>query len=212
MQFPVVFCYGIIEPIASKKYTKGKQNWKGMIQIMKHKKKKQKAIILIGFMGSGKTTIGIRLSYRLRRTIKDTDKIIEAREGRTISEIFATEGEAYFREQETRLLQEFVEKGYRQILSVGGGTPVKEKNRQLLKKIGIVVYLRIQPQTVYERLKEDHTRPLLQGEDPLGKITNLMEQRKEAYEAGADVIIDVDDLDMEVIIEQIIEAFTKKGK
>lgn len=178
---------------------------------MKHRKKKQRAIVLTGFMGSGKTTIGVRLSYRLRRTIKDTDKIIEEQEGKSINEIFATKGEVYFREQETKVLQKISEKGYYEILSVGGGTPIKEENRQLLKKIGMVVYLRIQPGTVYERLKEDNTRPLLQGENPLEKITTLMQQRKEAYETGADVIIDVDNLEMEEIINKIIEAL-KKGK
>lgn len=176
------------------------------------RKRKQKAIVLIGFMGSGKTTVGIRLSYRLRRAMDDTDKMIERREGRTISDIFASEGEAYFREQETALLERLAKQGCQQILSVGGGTPVREENRALLKQIGTVVYLRIQPESVYERLKGDTTRPLLQVENPLERITNLMEQRKEAYEAAADVIVDVDGLDMEAVVKRIVEALKEVKK
>lgn len=173
---------------------------------MRRRKKKRRAIILIGFMGCGKTSVGLRLSYRLRCGIQDTDKMIEAREGRTISEIFAREGEAYFRTLETELLKELAGKEYHQILSVGGGTPLKKENRRLLHKIGTVVWLRIQPATVYERLKGDVTRPLLQGEHPLERITELIGQRSAAYSEAADVIIDVDGLDMEAALEQIVKA------
>lgn len=176
------------------------------------RKRKHRAIVLIGFMGSGKTTVGIRLSYRLRRAMEDTDKMIERREGRTISTIFAEEGEGYFREQETALLQELADKGYHQILSVGGGTPIKEENRKLLKKIGTVIYLRVRPETVYERLKGDNTRPLLQGDNPLEKITTLLEQRKAAYEEAADIVLDADDKDMDTIVEEIVEEMKEVRK
>lgn len=160
-------------------------------------------IVLIGFMGSGKTTVGIRLSYKWKRPFLDTDKLIECREGRTISEIFAAEGEEYFRTLETELLKELSLKIHNQILSVGGGTPLREENRNFLKQIGTVVYLRVRPQTVYERLKGDTTRPLLQGEDPLSKITELLDKRWRLYEEAADLIIDVDDMDMDGILERI---------
>ena len=91
----------------------------------------------------------------------------------------------------------------REKVSVGGGTPVREENRKLLRQLGTVVYLQISPETVYERLKGDTTRPLLQCENPLEKIRELMESRKEAYESCADIIIAVDLLDMEEILEQI---------
>lgn len=163
----------------------------------------QKNVVLIGFMGSGKTSVGLRLSYRLRRPVEDTDKLIERREGRTISEIFAREGEAHFRQLETALLAELVEKGRTAIYSVGGGTPVRPENRELLKRLGKVVLLRVKPETVYERLKEDTTRPLLQCGNPLERIRELMQSRKEAYESCADVILDVDHMEVEDIIERI---------
>lgn len=160
-------------------------------------------LVLIGFMGSGKTSVGLRMSYRLRRPVEDTDKLIERREGRSISEIFAKEGESRFRELETALLAELAEKRYSAIYSVGGGTPVRPENRQLLRQLGKVVLLRVRPETVYERLRGDTTRPLLQCSDPLGRIRELMDSRREAYESCADVILDVDDMEMEDILKKI---------
>lgn len=170
---------------------------------------------MIGFMGSGKSTIGIKLSYRLRRAVEDTDKLIVRKTGRNISDIFAKEGEAYFRELETDVLRSLCEtcspKYSPKIFSVGGGTPVREENRPLLRQLGIVVYLRIRPETVYQRLKGDTTRPLLQGDNPQEKIRTLLEARKEAYESCADLIIDVDDKEAVVILD-LIEEYLHKGE
>lgn len=163
----------------------------------------QNNYVLTGFMGSGKTSVGLRLSYRLRRPVEDTDRLIERREGRSISAIFAREGEAHFRELETALLRELADRHYACIYSVGGGTPVRECNRELLKRMGTVIYLRVRPETVYRRLKGDTARPLLQCEDPLERIRELLESRREAYESGADVILDVDDMTVEEIAECI---------
>ena len=177
---------------------------------------KSRHIVLIGFMGSGKSTLGIKLSYRLRRVVEDTDKLIEKKTGKKISDIFAEEGEGYFRNLETDVLRSLCEtsdnvKYSPKIFSVGGGTPVREENRQLLKQLGTVVYLRIRPETVYKRLKRDTTRPLLQGDNPEEKIRILLEARKEAYESCADLIIDVDDMDMVTILD-IIEEYLHKGE
>lgn len=174
--------------------------------------KQKKNIILIGFMGCGKTTIGLKLSYKLRMPVEDTDKWIEKNEGRTISEMFATDGEAYFRALETKTLEEFRDRPYIRIISVGGGTPVNPVNREVLKQCGTVVYLRVRPETVYERLKEDTTRPLLQCDNPLEKIQNLLAARKSAYEECADIIIDVDDKNAEDIIEELTAALERKGE
>lgn len=162
-------------------------------------------VVLIGFMGSGKTSVGIKLSYRLRRVVEDTDKLIEKKEGRRITEIFAADGEEYFRDLETQMLRKLQESRAEKIISVGGGTPVREENRSLLKQLGTVVYLRIRPETVYDRLKGDQTRPLLQGDDPKGRIATLLESRKDAYESCADLIIDVDDKHSGQIVDMIEE-------
>lgn len=166
-------------------------------------------LVLIGFMGSGKTSIGLKLSYRMRMPVEDTDKLIERREGRSINEIFADDGEEYFRQLETELLEELRAKSRGKIFSVGGGTPVRPENRTLLKQLGTVIYLRVQPETVYERLKNDTSRPLLQCDDPLQRIRELLDYRKEAYEACADIVIDVDEMDMESILKVIVKETGK---
>lgn len=165
---------------------------------------KQENLVLTGFMGSGKTSVGVKLSYRLRIPVEDTDKLIERREGCSVSDIFRDKGEAYFRQTETELLRELAASDTVRIYSVGGGTPVRKANRELLKKLGLVVYLRVRPETVYERLKGDDTRPLLQCADPLGKIRELMQERKAAYEEAADMILDVDAMTLEQIQDSIL--------
>ena len=171
---------------------------------------RERNLVLTGFMGSGKTSVGVRLSYRMRMSVEDTDKLIERREGRSISEIFAVEGEAYFRRRETELLEELSRKeGSARIYSVGGGTPVNPKNRQLLKRLGTVVWLRIRPETVYRRLKGDTVRPLLQCENPLSRIRELIDSREEAYATCADITVDVDGIETEEILTKIEEELKK---
>lgn len=171
---------------------------------------KKDNIILIGFMGSGKTTTGISLSYRLQCTLSDTDKMIEKREGRSISEIFAAEGEDYFREKETELLRKLGEEKARQIFSVGGGTPLRAENRKLLSGLGTVIYLKVSPKTVYERLKGDTTRPLLQGEDPMERIRTLLGEREEIYTEAADIVVTADGKKPAQIVDEIA-ALLKGG-
>lgn len=160
-------------------------------------------IILIGFMGSGKTSVGIRLSYQMRRTMIDTDKWIEQRQKMSVSEIFARCGEAAFREMETDCLKALIETADKQIISVGGGLPVKEENRGLLKRLGLVFYLKASSEVVYERLKGDTTRPLLQVDNPLEKIRELLAARSPIYEACADVVLDVSRMTFDEILGQI---------
>lgn len=170
---------------------------------------KNRNIVLIGFMGSGKTSVGLRLSYRLRLPVEDTDKLIERREGCGISEMFVEKGEEYFRRKETELLGELAERNYGCIYSVGGGTPVRPENRALLRRLGKVVLLRIRPETVYMRLRGDSSRPLLQCDTPRERIRELLESRREAYEDCADVIIDVDDREIDGILEEIVKETGK---
>lgn len=166
---------------------------------------KNNNILLIGFMGSGKTSIGLKLSYKLQLAVEDTDKIIEARENTTISEIFATKGEAYFRNLELELLYEIRNSTGRKIYSLGGGTPVQLQNQSIICQCGKVIYLRAKPETIYDRLKGDTTRPLLQCEDPLARIKDLISKRKYAYERCADMIVDVDEMEQTEIVETIVK-------
>lgn len=160
-------------------------------------------VILIGFMGCGKTSVGLRLSYRLRRSVIDTDKEIEREENRSISDIFAAEGEEYFRDKETACLRKLIKSSRNQIISVGGGLPLREENRALLHELGQVFYLQASAETIYDRVKNDTTRPLLQGADPRSKIRTLLNERDEYYREAADVVIEVDHKDFEQILGEI---------
>lgn len=163
-------------------------------------------IVLIGFMGSGKTTVGIALSYKMQRPLSDTDKMIEKKEGRSISELFAAEGEVYFRQRETELLQKLKEGKTKQIFSVGGGTPLRVENRRLLWELGTVVYLKVSAETVCERLKGDTTRPLLQGAHPMERISALLRQRENIYREAADIVVTVDGKKPAQIAEEIVRS------
>lgn len=162
-------------------------------------------IILIGYMGCGKTTLGIRLSYHMRIPFLDTDKLIEKNENREISAIFAQDGEEAFREMETETLRTLLRDKTRKVISTGGGLPLREENRRLLKELGTVVYLRAEPETVYERVKGDTRRPLLQCEDPLARIREMTAERNPHYQDAADIVIQVDDKDFDMIIQEIEE-------
>ena len=165
-----------------------------------------KKIILIGFMGCGKTSIGKRLSEALGIPFLDTDELIEAEQKKSISSIFEEEGEAAFRAMETECLRKLLNsKENCFVLSVGGGLPVREENRKLLSQIGHVVYLKVSPETVYKRLRNDKTRPLLQGANPRGRIWDLMNARKGFYESAAASIVEADDKEFNDIIEEIKE-------
>ena len=164
-------------------------------------------IILEGFMGSGKSTVSELISDKLELELIDTDEAIEEAEGRKISEIFEQDGEAAFRDMETELMEMVVSDHMREtVISLGGGLPVREKNRELLKKAGKVVYLRTSPETVYDRLKGDDTRPLLKSDDPLARIKELQDERGKIYEEAADIIVDTDGKTPVEVADEIIAA------
>ena len=164
-------------------------------------------IILEGFMGSGKSTVSEILSDKLDLELIDTDEAIEEAEGRKISDIFEQDGEETFRDMETGLVEMMVSDHMREtVISLGGGLPVREKNRELLKKVGKVVYLRTAPETVYDRLKGDDTRPLLKSEDPLARIKELQDKRGKIYEEAADIIVDTDGKTPAEVADEIISA------
>ena len=162
-------------------------------------------MILIGFMGAGKTSVGEELAGRFGKTLIDTDRMIEERAGMSISDIFAVQGEEAFRRLETEVLEQLISEASGEMISVGGGLPLREENRKLLKKLGTVIYLRVRPETVLARLKGDTTRPLLQGDDVEEKVNSLLSKRGPIYEMAADRIISVDGRSVEQIADAIIE-------
>ncbi len=160
-------------------------------------------IVLIGFMGSGKTTVGKELARQQHMDFLDTDAYIEKRAGKSISDIFAEDGEAAFRRIETEVLTDLRDNVKNTVLATGGGMPLKKENARLLKEIGSVCYLTAAPQVIYERVKGNSDRPLLRGENPYEKICSLMSDRRPLYEEAADAVIETNSDNLEEIIRSI---------
>ena len=146
-------------------------------------------IFLVGLMGAGKTSVGKLLARRLGKIFYDCDHEIERATGVRVPVIFEIEGEAGFRERETRMLEQLVEVP-NVVLATGGGAVLSERNRRLLAQHGTVVYLRAGPQDLWHRTRHDRNRPLLQIPDPLARLKELFAERDPLYREIADIIID----------------------
>ena len=164
-----------------------------------------KRIVLMGFMGAGKTTIGRELARSLSCDFIDTDAQIEAEQGRKISDIFEKEGEQTFRDMETELLKHLLERTDCFVLSIGGGMPVREENRELLRKIGMVVYLKTSKEEIIRRVSGDKSRPLLQGGSLEEKVTALMAAREDIYKETAHKEVVTDQKRIDQIMKEIIK-------
>lgn len=167
---------------------------------------KRPGIVLIGFMGAGKTTIGRCLARALGAEFLDTDELIEEDTGKKIAEIFALEGEESFREMETRLLKKLGKRKQPFVLSAGGGMPVRKENRELLRSLGTVVYLEASKETIVKRVSGDCTRPLLQGEDLEKKVTDLMSLRERIYRETAHRIVQTDEKTQEELASVLADC------
>jgi len=162
-----------------------------------------KNIYLVGFMGTGKSTVGKALAKVLNKEFKDLDELIEERENRKIVEIFEKFGEQYFREVETAVVRDISEKEDL-VIATGGGVVVNEENFSLLKKSGTLITLVASPETIYERIKDSIERPLLNVENPLDTIKRMMFERAYYY-IKSDFIVETTDREIEDIISEICE-------
>ena len=162
-------------------------------------------ICLVGFMGSGKTSIGRLLAKRNNMEFADTDEMIVNEQGMSIPAIFEKYGEAHFRDLEHELVIRLsLENGLNNtVLSTGGGLVTFERNQEYLKKTGKVVYLKASAECIYERVKDDTNRPLLNTEDKLGKIKEMLSIREASYMKAADVIVVTDGLSKAEVAEKI---------
>lgn len=161
-------------------------------------------IFLIGFMGSGKSTVSLALHDKYAMEVVEMDQIIAKKNNMSISAIFETYGEAYFRNEETNLLADIQSKK-NMIVSCGGGVPMRDVNVELMKKSGKIVFLKAKPETILERVKDSHDRPLLENHKNVEYIADLMEQRRPKYEAAADIVVETDGKSAYDICEEIIK-------
>jgi shikimate kinase len=159
-------------------------------------------IILIGFMGSGKTAVGQQLAQQLNLDYLDCDQLIEQTAKMSISDIFAKKGEPYFRDLETEVIETLQDyDGF--VLSTGGGMVMRPENVAGLKQIGRLVLLWAEPAVIYQRIKRETHRPLLKVADPKAEISRILAERAPAYKKVADHIVDTTNLNITETVEEI---------
>lgn len=163
-----------------------------------------KNLVLIGFMGSGKSVVGETLAKKLNLSFIETDKLIENKSGISINEIFEKEGEPFFRTLEKETVKDASDH-QNTVISVGGGAILDEDNVKSLKRNGFFIYLKAPFTVLYDRIKESTNRPLLAVHNPEDKMQALLEARQMTYESVADLVIDVSSETPEEITEKIVK-------
>jgi shikimate kinase len=165
------------------------------------------AIVLVGLMGAGKTTVGRRLAEKLGLAFIDADHEIELAAGRTIPEIFAQHGEAYFRDGERKVIARLLENGA-QVLATGGGAYMNADTRATIRRHGIAIWLRADFDLLMRRVRRRSNRPLLHNADPEAVMRKLIEERYPVY-AEADLTVDSRDIAHTSIINSIIRNLAR---
>jgi shikimate kinase len=172
-------------------------------------------IVLIGFRGTGKSTVGRLLAKRLERVFIDSDKYIEDSTGKTIKSIFEEDGEEGFRQIEADTIAE-LSKADNKVISAGGGAVIREGNARNLKDNGFLVLLEATPEIIHNRIAQDKNttqqRPSLTDKKPLEEIKHLIEQREHAYKNAADYTINTSSVSCEDIVNEIITIANKTIK
>lgn len=161
-------------------------------------------IMLIGFMGTGKSTVAAYMNQVYGMDVVEMDEVLAEREQMSIPEIFDQYGEEYFRNRETELVQE-LQGEENKIVSCGGGVVLREQNVAEMKKAGVIVLLTALPETILERVKDDENRPLLRGNKNVAFIEKMLEDRGPKYRAAADVVVATDRKDAAAICREIME-------
>jgi shikimate kinase len=161
-----------------------------------------KGVVLIGFMGTGKTAVGKRLAERLQMNFRDIDALIEEKLGSSIELIFRKYGEPYFRKIEREMVAH-ISSRQSLVVATGGGVVLNPENVVNLKKIGRIIHLSARPDVILGRIKDEHHRPLLESQDREGQVEVLQAKRASFY-AVADLEIDTSDLSIEDVVERIL--------
>lgn len=167
-------------------------------------------ISLIGLPGSGKSTVGRQLARRLQLPFIDSDQVIEARLGCSIREYFEREGEERFRDMEETVIDELARK-HLGVLSTGGGSVLRAKNRENLRDNGQVVYLKSSPDELFRRLRHDMNRPLLQVSDPLGRLRDLFDIRDPLYRETAHFTLETGRPSVATLVNMIVMQIELSG-
>ncbi|KEQ27361.1 shikimate kinase [Paenibacillus tyrfis] len=157
-------------------------------------------IVLVGMMGTGKSSVGQALASRLNWVYEDTDAATERAQGMSITRMFAELGEPFFRKAESETIERTLQ-GRHQVVATGGGAVLAEQNRILMQRSGLVVALKASAETIIERVRSDQSRPLLQG-GVEERVRHIMESRKHAYDF-ADLHVETDGKSVGQIVDEI---------
>ncbi len=160
-------------------------------------------IVLVGYMGSGKTTLGKYISREFGYEFIDTDEYIMKKEGMSINDIFSQKGEQYFRRLETDIVRDLGTSFHNAVIATGGGLPMRDENRELLKDLGTVYYLKTEADTIFRRVSGNEDRPLLLCENPYERICSMLSEREPAYLLCADAVICTDNKSIEDVAGEI---------
>jgi len=165
-------------------------------------------IFLVGMMGAGKTTLGKALARRLGREFVDTDKVLVERTGVSVSTIFEIEGEEGFRRRESAVLAELAERDDC-VVATGGGAVLSPDNRRLMHDNGTVVYLRARLDSLWERTRQDTSRPLLRTPDPRAPLADLLEKRDPLYREAAHITVDTGFQSAATLVTRVVTALAE---
>lgn len=168
-------------------------------------------IALVGLPGAGKSTIGKLLARRLGVSFLDTDPVIEERLGCPIRAFFEQQGEDAFRDLEQSVISELTGPGHPGVLATGGGAVLRQANRQRLRDTCHVVYLRTTPEQVFQRVRHDRKRPLLQVDDPLARLRALHAQRDPLYRESAHLVVDTGRPTVQAVVNLIAAHLEQAG-
>jgi len=164
-----------------------------------------KNLVLIGFMGTGKSTIGLRLAQRLGMEFVDMDREIEALNGMSVADLFKHYGEVRFRSEE-RLMAKKLGQREHIVIATGGGTVITEENTAALSENGILICLDAHPEDIFARVnRKKGTRPLLKNDISLNDIKRLLQEREECYQCAC-IRVNTSDKDFDMVVNEIIQA------
>lgn len=170
-------------------------------------------VVLIGYRGAGKSTVGRRLATRLGREFVDTDDLLEKRHGALIRDIVKSRGWGHFRAMEKRIIEE-ISSGDNLVIAPGGGAVLDDENVRSLKKNGLVIWLKADRQVLYKRTGEDprtiSSRPTLTGKGTLEEFEEVMAYREPFYQKAADIQLDTVDLELEEVVERILSILLER--